>query len=94
MPLLYLLVLVLLAKIVFDSPVGKAMGDAIRNIVPPRTPEGAVSHRELEYLRRDVEELSDRVERVVEEQEFLTRLLSQPKPRPSLGPGETEDQDI
>lgn len=92
MPLLYLLVLVLLAKVVFDSPVGKALGDAIRGIAPARAPEGAASQRELESLQRDVEELRDRVERVVEEQEFLTRLLSQPK-HLSIGPGEIVDQD-
>ena len=94
MAVLYLLVLVLLAKIVLiDSPVGKALGDAVRNLTPPRAPEGAVSQRELDALRRDVEELRDRVERVVEEQSCLTRLLSQPK-HLSLGPGEIDDQDI
>lgn len=93
MAVLYLLVLVLLAKIVLiDSPVGKALGDAIRSLVPPRAPPGAVSRAELESLRRDVEELRERVERVVEEQSFLTRLLSQPK-RLSLGSGEIEDPE-
>lgn len=87
-----LVVVVFLAKIVLiDSPVGKALGDAVRNLTPPRAPQGAVSHTELESLRRDVEELRDRVERVVEEQAFLTRLLSQPR-NLSLGPGEVEDQ--
>lgn len=92
MAFLYLLVVVLLAKIVFDSPVGKALGDAIRNVVPPRTPSGSVSRGELESLRRDVEELREQVERVVEEQEFMTRLLSRPRPL-SLGSGEIADQD-
>ena len=93
MPILYLLVVVLLAKIVLiDSPVGKALGDAIRNMVPPRAPEGAVSHSELESLRRDVEELRDSVDRVIEEQSFLTRVLSQPG-QLSLGAGEIEELD-
>ncbi len=93
MPILYLLVLVILAKIILiDSPVGKALGEAVRNLVPPRAPEGSVSHTELETLRRDVEELRDRLDRVVEEQSFLTRLLSEPR-RLSLGPGEIEDVD-
>ena len=94
MPILYLLVLVFLAKIVLiDSPVGKALGDAIRNLSPPRAPDGAVSQSELELLRRDVEELRDSVERVVEEQAFLTRLLSRPGEHLSLGPGETGNED-
>jgi hypothetical protein len=93
MAVLYLLVLVFLAKIVLiDSPVGKALGDAIRNLVPPRAPQGAVSEAELDSLRRDVEELRDRVERVVEEQSFLTRLLLQPR-QLGLGPGEIEDPE-
>ncbi len=93
MPIVYLLVLVLLAKIVLiDSPVGKALGDAIRNLVPPRAPEGAVSRSELENLRRDVEELRDSVDRVIEEQSFLTRVLSQPG-QLSLGAGEIEELD-
>jgi hypothetical protein len=93
MPVLFLLVAVFLAKIVLiDSPVGKALGDAIRNLAPPRAPQGAVSQAELDRLQHDVEELRDRVDRVVEEQEFLTRLLSEPR-RLSLRPGEIEDPD-
>ena len=93
MPILYLLVVVILAKIILiDSPVGKALGEAVRNLVPPRAPEGSVSQVELETLRRDVEELRDCLDRVVEEQSFLTRLLSEPR-RLSPGPGETEDVD-
>ncbi|KPK83256.1 MAG: hypothetical protein AMS25_00555 [Gemmatimonas sp. SM23_52] len=93
MPILYLLVVVILAKIILiDSPVGKALGEAVRNLVPPRAAEGSVSHAELETLRRDVEELRDRLDRVVEEQSFLTRLLSEPR-HLSLGPGEIEDVD-
>ncbi len=41
MPILYLLAIVFLAKIVLDSPVGKALGEAIRNLVPPRAADGA-----------------------------------------------------
>lgn len=94
MPVLYLLVLVLLAKIVLiDSPVGKALGDTIRNLAPEKAPEGAVSQAELELLRRDVEELRDRVDRVVEEQAFLTQLLAKPE-RLSLRPGDGDDQDF
>jgi hypothetical protein len=86
-------VLVLLAKIVsIDSPVGNALGDAIRNLVPPRALEGAVGHSELESLRRDVEGLRDSVERVIEEQSFLTRVLSQPGPL-GLGTDEVEELD-
>jgi hypothetical protein len=94
MAVLYLLVLVFLVKIVMiDSPVGKALGDAIRNLTPQKAPQGAVSQAEVELLRRDVEDLKDRVDRVVEEQAFLTQLLSQPERR-SLGPGNMNDQDI
>jgi hypothetical protein len=93
MPILYLLVLALLAKIVLiDSPIGKALGDAIRNLAPPRAPEGAAVRSELERLRRVVEELRDSVERVIEEQSFLTRVLSQPR-QLSLGGGEIEELD-
>ena len=93
MAVLYLLALVFLAKVVFDSPVGKALGDAIRSLTPQRTPRGAVSQAELELLRRDVEDLKDRVDRVVEEQAFLTQLMSQPT-RPGLGPGVGDDEDF
>jgi hypothetical protein len=93
MSLVFLLVLVFLAKIVLiDSPVGQALGDAIRGMVPPRVPEGSASRGELDQLRRDVEELRDRVDRIVDEQEFLTRLLAQPRQR-SLGPGEVKHRD-
>lgn len=95
-PLVYLAVgvfAVFLAKIVLvDSPLGKALGEAVRNLVPPKAPEGAVSQGELDNLKRDVGELRDQLERVVEEQAFLTRLLSEPK-RMELGPGEAEDSD-
>jgi hypothetical protein len=91
MVFLYLLVLLILAKIVLiDSPVGSALGDAIRNLVPPRTPQGAVSRSELEALRRDVEELRDLVDRIAEEQSFLTQVLSRPRPL-SIGPGESDE---
>ncbi len=94
MAVLYLLVLVFLAKIVLiDSPVGTALGDAIRSLTPSRAPEGTASRADLEHLRRDVEELRDRVDRVVEEQAFLTQLLSESQRR-SLGPGKSEDFDI
>jgi hypothetical protein len=94
MAVLYLLALVFLVKIVLiDSPVGKALGDAIRSLTPQKAPQGAVSQAELELIRRDVEDLKDRVDRVVEEQAFLTQLLSQPQRR-SLGPGEVNDQDF
>ncbi len=48
MPILHLLAIVFLAGIVFDSPVGKALGEAIRNLVPPRAPDGARIRAELE----------------------------------------------
>ncbi len=96
MPLVYLAALLLaamLAKIVLvDSPLGKALGEAVRNLVPPKAPEGAVSHGELDSLKRDVEGLRDQLERVVEEQAFLTRLLAEPD-KMQLGPGEAEDSD-
>jgi hypothetical protein len=51
MAVLYLLVLVFLVKIVMiDSPVGKALGDAIRNLTPQKAPQGAVSQAEVELL--------------------------------------------
>ena len=94
MPVLYLLLLVFLAKIVLiDSPVGKALGDAIRNLSPAKAPEGAASQAELEHLRRAVEDLRDRVDRVVEEQAFLTQLLSRTE-RLGLGPGDRDDKDF
>ena len=93
MPVVVLLVVVFLAKIVLiDSPVGKALGDAIRNLTPPRPPEGGASQAELESLRSDVDELRDRLERLVEEQSFLTRLLSKPR-HIGIGPGDLEDDD-
>lgn len=93
MVVVYLLVLVLLVKIVLiDSPVGRALGDAISNLVPPRAPEGSVSRAEFELLRRDVEELGERLDRMVEEQAFLTRLLAEPR-RLSLGPGKSGHSD-
>ncbi len=93
MALVSLVLLLFLAKIVLiDSPVGQALGDAIRNLTPPKAPPGAASRAELESLRRDMEDLRERVDRVVEEQAFLTRLLVEPK-RLGLGPGEAEDHD-
>jgi hypothetical protein len=96
MLVVYLVALVfvaILAKIVLvDSPLGKALGEAVRNLVPPKAPEGAVSQGEMDSLKRDVEGLRDQLERVVEEQAFLTRLLSEPK-QMELGPGEAEDSD-
>lgn len=94
MAILYVLLVVFLAKIVLiDSPVGKALGDAVRNLVPPRVPEGEASRAELEELRSEVKELRERLERVVEEQSFLTRLLTKPARRISIGPGELESDD-
>ncbi len=96
MLVLYLVALVLviaLAKVVLvDSPLGKALGDAVRNLVPPKAPPGAVSQGEFDELRREMVELRDQLERVVEEQSFLTRLLTESR-QLSLGPGETEDSD-
>ncbi len=93
MVVLYILLLVILAKIVLvDSPVGNALAEAIRGLMPSTAGRDAVSRAELESLRRDVEDLRDRVERVVEEQAFLTRLLSEPKPL-TLGPGRAEDPE-
>ncbi len=45
----------------------------------------------LEGLRRDVDELRERLDRVVEEQLFLTQLLSQPR---QLNPGSGEAEDL
>ena len=92
MAVLYLLGIVLLAKIVLDSPVGRAMGDALRGFTTPSAPRGAASQAELEQVRRDVEELRDQIERVVEEQAFITRLLSEPRPR-SLGSGHSGGEE-
>ncbi len=93
---LALLVVALLAKIVLiDSPVGAALGDAIRNLVPARDPHGSASdHEELDALRRDVDALHERIDRVVEEQAFLTELLAEPR-RLSLESGRpgTEESD-
>lgn len=92
--LLALLLVVLAAKIVLiDSPVGAALGDAIRNLVPPRTPQGAASRSEMEELRHEVDQLRDRVDRLVDEQAFLTRLLSEPT-RLQLKPGDIEGEDL
>lgn len=91
---LALIVLVVLAKVVLiDSPVGAALGDVIRNLTPAKAPKGAASSSELEHLRLSVEELHERLERVEEEQEFLNRLLTEPK-RLSLESGETKNQDL
>lgn len=91
---LALLVLVLLAKVVLiDSPVGAALGDVIRRIAPARAPRGAASSSELENLRLNVETLHERLERVEQEQEFLTRLLMEPK-RLGLEPGEAKRDDL
>ncbi len=91
---LMLIVLVVLAKVVLiDSPVGAALGDVIRSLAPSKAPQGAASSAELENLRLNLEELHDRLERVEQEQEFLTRLLTEPK-RLSMGPGEAKRKDL
>ena len=91
---LMLIVLVVLAKVVLiDSPVGAALGDVIRSLAPSKAPQGAASSAELENLRLNLEELHDRLERVEQEQEFLTRLLTEPK-RLSMGPGEAKHKDL
>lgn len=93
MPVLLLVVAVILAKIVLiDSPLGQALGDAIRQLAPPKS-EGGASRAELEGLRRDVDELRDLVDRVVEEQSFLTRLLSKPPGHIGIGPGKLDDEE-
>lgn len=89
-----LIILVFLAKIVLiDSPVGAALGDVVRSLAPSKAPQGAASSSELEDLRLSVEALHERLERVEQEQEFLTRLLTEPK-RLSLEPGETKHEDL
>ena len=93
MALLYLLGLIFLAKIVLDSPIGKAMGDTIRSFSAPAGPKGAASQADMERVRLDIEELRDRVDRIVEEQSFITRLLTESK-QLSLGPGEARDEDV
>lgn len=94
MTVLVLLLLVIAAKIVLiDSPVGAALGDVIRNLAPPRAPSGAASARELERLRVEVDELRDRVDRLVDEQAFLTRLLSEPT-RLQLKSGDVEPDEL
>ncbi len=86
--------LLILAKVVLiDSPVGAALGDVIRSLAPSKAPQGGASSAELENLRLNLEELHDRLERVEQEQEFLTRLLTEPK-RLSMGPGEAKQKDL
>jgi hypothetical protein len=93
MAIVYLILLLFLAKIVLiDSPVGHALGDAIRNLAPRRADYGPVSRGEIEGLRRDVEELRDRLDRVIEEQLFLNELMSGSR-RLNPAPGEIEDLD-
>lgn len=93
MTIVYLIVLLFLAKIILiDSPVGHALGDAIRNLAPPRADYGPVSRGEIEALWRDVEELRDRLDRVVEEQLFLSQLMSSSR-QLNPAPGEIEDLD-
>ncbi|MEE9156474.1 MAG: hypothetical protein V3U38_07470 [Gemmatimonadota bacterium] len=93
MALLYLVGLIFLAKIVMDSPVGKAMGDSIRSFSARAAPKGAASQADMERARRDIEALRDRVDRIVEEQSFITRLLTESRPL-SLGSGEASDEDV
>ncbi len=92
--ILVAIVLLILAKVVLiDSPVGAALGDVIRSLAPSKAPQGAASSAELENLRLNLEELHDRLERVEQEQEFLTRLLTEPK-RLSMGPGGAKQKDL
>ena len=93
MAVLYLLAVVFLAKVVLDSPVGRAMADSLRNRSTSAASSGSVSQAEIEQVRQDVEELRDRVDRIVEEQSFITRLLTESRPM-SLGPGEVKDEDV
>lgn len=90
--LVALFLLMLTMKIVLiDSPVGAALGDVIRGMAPERAPRGAATRGEVEELRREIEELRDRIDRVVEEQAFLTRLLTEPD-RLRLGSGSIEEE--
>ena len=93
MAILYLLAVVFLTKVVLDSPVGRAMADALRNRSTSAAPSGSVSQAEIEQVRQDVEALRDRVDRIVEEQSFITRLMTESRPM-SLGSGEVEDEDV
>ena len=61
--------------------------------MPACPPRGAASQGELEQVRRDIEDLRDRIDRVVEEQSFLTKLLTESRPL-SLGSGGAADEDV
>ena len=93
MALLYVIGIIFLTKVVLESPLGKAMGDALRSFTTPAAPRGAASQGELEQVRRDIEDLRDRIDRVVEEQSFLTKLLTKSSPL-SLGSGGAADEDV
>ncbi len=73
-----------LVRRIDDRPRRRVEPDGPRDTVAAGTPRG-----EIEDLRRAVAELTDRVDRMAEEQDFLVKLLEE---RPALRPPPSEGE--
>ncbi len=92
MPVLYLLVLVILAKIVLiDSPLARRSVSRTQAGAAASPGRGGIAVRAGAFVSRRGKD-SRALGRVVEEQSFLIRGLSQPRRR-RAGPADTEDPD-
>lgn len=86
--ILVLVVLIPLLAIVLDSQVGKALAARLerRGLNAP----GDVTAERIAYLEGEVERLSSEIERLDEQSEFVTKLLTErpPEQEAALPPGD------
>ncbi|MGD2047641.1 MAG: hypothetical protein PVJ80_07085 [Gemmatimonadota bacterium] len=86
--ILILVVLIPLLAIVLDSQVGKALAARLerRGLNAP----GDVTAERIAYLEGEVERLTSEVERLDEQSEFVTKLLTErsPEQEAALPPGD------
>ena len=86
--ILLLVVLIPLAAVILDSPVGRALARRVEKDATPPLPDA----RRIELLEAEVERLSREVNRLDEETTFLHKLLAdRSPPQRELPPGETGD---
>jgi len=84
--ILLIVVLIPLAAVILDSPVGRALARRVEKDAAPDLPDG----RRIATLEAEVERLNREIMRLDEETSFLHKLLeTRGAPPPELPPGET-----
>jgi hypothetical protein len=77
--------LIPIAVVLVDSPIGKALARRLEG--PYRTPpEVSAMAQRIEALESEVDQLSQSVDRLQEANQFLQKLLEDPRQRPTLPP--------